>query len=382
MSRFLLGFIVVFLLQGCEEYATETVKQEDVLIIVSASGELESKQQAMVAPPSISRMWQYQIQTMVPENSQVEKGQEIITFDNKPVLDRFVEEQGKLKRAEKELENQILKEVATEQERILAVAEMKMEYEKAQRKAEIVDQSRSENDRQKAVITFELAKNNRFLANKRLEFHRQSKELNINLAKAKVERLKNRVNRLQRDMDRLKVKAPISGMVMYKANWEGEKPAIGESIQFGQPVMELSVVESMQVKAQVAEPDSGKVAIGQHVKIIVDGTQEHIYSGKISSLGSVFRDMSSKDKRRIFDAIIELDRIDPAIMRPGMTARVEIVVGELSNQLTLPLAAITNNGNQVVVNVGGSEQSIEVSHISAGKVVIASGLEVGDEVRL
>lgn len=378
--------MVLLMLSACSKPASERVKEEQVDVIVSASGELESQQTAVIAPPAVSRMWQYQIKHMVPENSKVVKGDVIVSFDDKKVSERLTDKLAELNQATKELENKEIKEIEVEHELTLMVAEKKMEFEKAQRKAEIVDNSRSENDRKKAVIDFTIAENDLTLANKKLEFQLNSKVANLKLAKGKVERLTSEVNQFKRDISRLKVKAPIDGMVMYRSNWQGEKASVGESVNFGQPVMEIAVIEKMQLKAEIAEPDSGKVSIGQKVKVILDGTQELVVTGEIVALGKVFRDKSSQDRSRIFDAIIAFTDADVSQMRPGMTARVEVISQVYENALTLPIAMVNNEQGHFSVNLNGlfgsKTKVIEVVNIVGNKVVIKSGLSEGDEVTL
>ena len=277
------------------------------------------------------------------------------------------------------LDNKKIKEIATEQEFILAVAEKEMEFEKAKRKAEIVDNSRSENDRKKSEIDFTVAKNDLFLSQENLNFHKKNSILNLKLAQGKVARLTVEVDDFNRDIERLKVKAPMDGMVIYKANWEGEKPAVGESVQFGQPILELAVIEHMQLKAQVAEPDSGKLVLGQKVKIILDGTQEQIFSGKVVNLGRVFRSKSAQDKKRILDTIIEFDKTNSSVMRPGMTARIEVITKVLDKALTLPLEAVKGAADSKVITLeSGLDKPVEVAHIIGNKVVLAKGVKQGD----
>lgn len=378
--------MLLVLLCACEKAPSETVKLEQVRLIVTASGELESKQTAMIAPPSVSGMWQYQIKQLTPENTRVKKGEVIVAFDSKKVVDRLVDKQADLDRAQKELENKKIKEEESEQELILSIAEKKMQYEKAERKADIIDNSRAENDRKKSVIDFTIAENDLFLAKERLIFHKNNKALNLKLAKGKVNRLTAEVNDFKSDIERLKVKAPIDGMVIYRANWQGEKPAVGESIQFGQPVVELAVIEQMQLKAQIAEPDSGKIKLNQKVKIMIDGTQEIVLQGSIVELGRVFRDKSSQDKRRVFDAIIAFEQPKGTVIRPGMTARIEVVTAMIDNALTLPSQAVKLENGQGSVRITGlfsdHEETIEVAHIVGDKVVIKSGLSQGDIVAL
>jgi HlyD family secretion protein len=377
---------MLIFLSACNNSPTELVKLEKVKLVVSASGELESKQTAMIAPPSVSRMWQYQIKQLTPENTRVKKGQLIVSFDSKKVMDRLIDKQADLDRAQKELENKEIKETETEQEFILNIAEKEMEYEKAQRKADIIDNSRSENERQKSVIDFTIAENDLFLAKEKLKFHLNNKALNLKLAKGKVNRLSAEVDDFKRDIERLKVKAPIEGMVIYRANWQGEKPAVGESVQFGQPIVELAVIEQMQLKAQIAEPDSGKIKLGQQVKIMIDGTQEIVLQGEIVELGRVFRDKSSQDKRRVFDAIIAFEQPKDSTIRPGMTARIEVITQVIDNALTLSTQAVTLENGQGSVRVAGlfsdGKKIVDVAHIVGEKVVIKSGLSEGDIVVL
>jgi len=380
------AIILLVFLSACESAPTETVKLEKVQLVVTASGELESKQTAMIAPPSVSRMWQYQIKQLTPENTRVKKGQMIVAFDSKKVMDRLIDKQADLERAQKELENKKIKETESEQELVLNVAEKKMEYEKTQRKADIIDNSRSENDRRKSVIDFTIAENDLFLAKEKLKFHLNNKVLNLKLAKGKVNRLTADVNDFKKDIERLKVKAPIDGMVIYRANWQGEKPAVGESVQFGQPIVELAVIEQMQLKAQISEPESGKIKLNQKVKIMIDGTQEIVLQGEIVELGRVFRDKSSQDKRRVFDAIIAFAQPKDIVIRPGMTARIEVVTQVINNALTLSSQAIKLENGKGSVRMTGVFSDhmlpVDVAHILGDKVVIKSGLSHGDVVVL
>ena len=382
----ILTILLLLLLAACDESKTSFVQQETLEVTVSASGELESKKTAMIAPPSISRMWQYQIKQLAPENMKIKKGQPLVSFDDKKVSERLIDKQAKLDQAKKELINKSLKEEATEQSLVLSVAEKKMNFEKAQRKADIVDNSRSENDRKKAEIDFTIAKNDLFLSQEKLKYHRDNKALNVKLLTGKVDRLTFEVNNLKNDISRLKVKAPIDGMVIYRSNHQGEKPAVGENTMFGQPIIELAVIEQMQLKAQIDEPESGKIKVGQKVIITLDATQEFVVHGKISSIGNVFRNKSYQDRRRIVDTIIELEETDSKLMRPGMTARVQIVIDTIEGALTLPAQAIQHSGDRTFVMqkgfLGSSLKPVEIHKIIGSKVLISKGLALGDVVSL
>ncbi len=325
MNKYLYVIALTVALVGCNESIEQhLITDKESGHIITASGEITSQSTAQLAPPSITRMWQYQIKTLAPENTQVQQGDLIVSFEDKPVRDRLLEKQAQWQQAVKELENKEAQENATLEELKLNVAQMQMEFEKAQRKAQIVDHSRSEIDRKKAQIDFTIASSDLKLAQEKLAFHHDNTALNLQLAKAKVTRLANDVEQLKNDVEKLKVKAPIAGLVIYHTDNEGEKKAVGESVHFGQPVAQLAVLEQMQIRAQINEPDSGKIKPGQKVEIIIDGSNEIHTTGTIDSLGRVFREKSWQDKRRIIDATITIDAIDTQKMRPGMTARLRI----------------------------------------------------------
>jgi len=386
LRKIMAVLVTTSFLAACEKPPVTSIQVETLKQSVKASGELESKQSQLIAPPSIAQMWQYQIKSLVPENSKVKEGQVIVSFDDKQVSDRLVEENGKLVQAKKELENKEIKEQEKEQELVLELAEKQMEFDKSERRAGIYDNSQSDNDREKSKIDFIIAEADLTLAQQKLDFHRKNSVLNLNRLKSKVARLTSEVDMLKSDIDRLKVKAPMSGMTLYRTNWQGEKPAVGESIQFGQPVLEVALIEEMQIVAQVAEPDSGKVKVGQVVEIYLDSAKDTKYLGKVVALGKVFRDKSYQDRSRVFDVIIDIDDIDVGTMKPGMTARLEIITQRFDEQYTVPVQALKQDDDGYFVEKNGmwglSKLPVDVIQVVGDSAVINGDITKDMEVTL
>ncbi|WDE08625.1 HlyD family efflux transporter periplasmic adaptor subunit [Thalassomonas viridans] len=387
MDKVLFVIFSCSLLAACiNESTIERVKRENLEILVNANGELESALVSLITPPSVSNMWQYKIKHLVEENTQVSQGQIVVSFDDQELSEHLIEKEADLERAKKVLKNQKLREAEVEEELTLQVAQMQMEYDKARRRAEIIDHSLSELDRKEAQIELAIAENELALTKEQWLYQQKSKALNIKQAQDKVSRLMSEVEELFNDIEKLKVKAPRDGMVVYKTNWKGEKPAVGETMQFGQRVMEIADLAQMQLIAQINEFDSGRVAVGQVVKVYLGSTQELIIYGRVQSLGKVFRDRSYQDKRRVFDVVVDFDQTDDGIMRPGMTARVEVVTETLDNVLTMPRQAVKNVGGENIAikstSMANTDEVISVSHVLDTKVVIAKGLAAGDEVML
>lgn len=386
MIKKILLAVIILTNQACQPASTEIVQQGRIDITVSASGELESSTTTLISPPAVANIWNHQIKYLIDENTPVEAGTLLVSFDDKEVSKKLVQQQAELKQAKQELANMIIQGTATEKKLLLAVAEMKMNFDKARRSADIVDQGLSENDKRKVSIDFNIAKNDLFLAREKIKFHQRNQPVNLRLAQGKVDRALIKVASLKQDIEKLNIKAPIDGIVVYRSNWSGEKPAVGESVSFGRPILEVAVLDKMQLTAEIAEVDSGKLRIGQSVEIKLDGVQGQVFQGKLISTGSVFREKSRQDKRRICDAIIEFNQTNGDIMRPGMTARIDIVTETINDAVTVSSAAVRQADGRSTVTIAGmfyqTQKDIEITHIVDGKAVVSNGLIPGEKVLL
>jgi HlyD family secretion protein len=307
--------------QAEQEYVTQTVVSPKV----TASAELISLSNATIGPPNISRMWQYKIQKMAAENKQVKKGEVILVFDGQRIKNDLIDRQSKLKAAIKKAESDKLKDDATTQDLILKLAEAEMEYEKAKRKAEIVDESSSNIQRLKQQADFRYQTENLAQAKQKLAHHEKAMLINIKVSAGKIKIIQSRVTRIQQEIAKLSVKAPKDGLVMYQENGNGEKVAVGETVYMGRSLMQLPSLDAVALKAEFAEPDKAKLKQGQAVRVIFEAYPEMSYLGSITSLGQAFYPKSANNPKVIFDAQIELGEARPDVMRPGMKAKIEVI---------------------------------------------------------
>ncbi|HAZ80810.1 MAG TPA: HlyD family secretion protein [Porticoccaceae bacterium] len=386
MKKIRLLIMITLTIQACQPPVIEAIQQSGINITVSASGELESTITALISPPAIKGTWNYQIKYLIAENTPVKKGALLVSFDDKEVNSQLEQQQAELSQVRQELANKIIQETATEKKLLLAVAEMQMNFDKALRTADIIDQSLSENDKRKVFIDFTIAKNDLYLAQEKIKFHKNNQQLNLRLAQGKIDRATIKVSSLKQDINKLKIKAPIDGIVIYRSNWRGEKLAVGESVSFGRPILEVAVLDQMQLTAQIAEVDSGKIRVGQTVDIKLDSVQGQTFKGKIISLGGIFREKSRQDKRRICDVIIAFDKTNSDIMRPGMTARVEVIITPRKDLSTTLSKSITQSNDAEKITISGlssqPQKFVEISHIVSSKSIIFRGLNTEDKVLL
>ncbi|KXI28434.1 HlyD family secretion protein [Paraglaciecola hydrolytica] len=292
---------------------------------VTASAELISLKNATIGPPSVARMWQYKIEFMAKENQVVKKGDKILVFDGQRLKTDLISHSSRLAAEIKKAENQKLKDEATEQDLKLSLAEAEMNYEKAKRKAEITDASRSKIERDKQQAEYEYQTENLAQAKQRLAHHIKAMDINRQVDQGGIKMRQGRVNSIERDIAKLTIWAPKDGLVMYTADWNGEKAAVGQTVYMGRSLLQLPSLDEVAIKAEFAEPDTAKLHTGQAVKVIFEAYPENAYVGKISELGQAYYPKSNTNSKVVFDALIELDGNQPDVMRPGMKAKVEVL---------------------------------------------------------
>lgn len=314
--------ISVWLLVACQPEVRETSVAKPAE--VTASAELISLKNATIGPPNVPRMWQYKIEFMARENQIVKQGDKILVFDAQRLKTDLIGHSSRLAAEIKKAENEKQKDEAKKQDLILAEAEAEMNYQKAKRKAEITDASRSRIERDKQQAEYEYQTANLAQAKQKLAQQIKAMEINRKVDQGQINVRQTRVNNIKRDIAKLTVTAPKDGLVMYTANDDGEKAAVGQTVYMGRSLMLLPSLDEVAIKAEFAEPDTAKLYKGQVVKVIFEAYPENAYMGKISALGQAYYPKSNSNAKVVFDALIELDGNKPEVMRPGMKAKVEV----------------------------------------------------------
>lgn len=177
------------------------------------------------------------------------------------------------------------------------------------------------------------------------------------------------------------ITSPIDGVVIGKPLPAGQMVAQGIS----NPMVILTVADmsKMQIEAQVDETDIGKVAVGQNVTFTVDTYQGKTFTGVVSKVSQ-----KATTTQNVVYYTVTVDINDSGnLLKPAMTARLNINSGESKGTLTVPLAAVKTNQKQqqyVVAYRNGKSENVNVTTgiVGEDKVEIKSGLSEGDEIVL
>jgi len=132
-------------------------------------------------------------------------------------------------------------------------------------------------------------------------------------ADAEIEAAAERVRTIQANIDKCRVRTPLSGTVVRRFMRPGEVV----SVVFPQPIVSVVDQSSMHVRAEVDERDIGHVQIGQEVLVSADALRGRRLNGRVLSLGSVMGrkrvlsgDPAEKSDRDVLEVVIGLNAKD------------------------------------------------------------------------
>ena len=258
--------------------------------------------------------------------------------------------------------------------------------QKEDRKAQVPANLIALNEAKKAKMNLELARLEETLLKSQLQNQKGVLDTKVKEKKGKIKRLTGEVKTIETSIAKMTVVAPKKGMVVYTPNWRGQKKVVGDSCWMGDTIMELPDLTRMEVAVTIPEPEAGKVVEGLTAEIRLDSNPDKVYKGKINSLGRIFRSKSSNQPAIVFDAVIAITDPDPEYMRPGMVAKVDIIISSKQDVLQIPETALVYQGDELFVLkkglTGTRKTKIEIGSRSRGMVEVLSGLDENEWILL
>ncbi|MDE9481065.1 HlyD family secretion protein [Xenorhabdus bovienii] len=179
---------------------------------------------------------------------------------------------------------------------------------------------------------------------------------NLNVAKMELQNATSRYQTLQEQYLHKEIKAPFSGVVLRTTQGESGKLLTiqtGVRVTEGMPLLEIMDTTQYQVLAQVEETDLTKLKEGQAVKISGEGFFDHTLDGEIETIAMQSVSKDKPGSAIYYDAVIKVtSSISQGYpIRPGMSAKINIVVYRNEQGIVVPEAALTHDNNgQLTVN--------------------------------
>ncbi len=393
-----------------------TVQSGNLLISVTEDGSLVSAENVDIACGVAGGAT---IVSMVADGAQVTEGMELVRLDSSTISENvsaqkiaYEKARATMIQAEKDhaaaviaveeyTEGTFKKELRMAESNVTAATERlqatrnTLEYgERMFRKGYITPQQleaqksavdRAELDMGTAEIALDVL--NRFTQPKmitELESVRDAAAARLSSEQASLDLEKAKLDRLNSQLEQCTITAPKAGLVIYANGRNRDRETEikeGAMVRERQVILQLPDLSAMRADVEVHEAKVDKIRPGMKAKIRVQGRE---FTGEVTAVSNrPETNWFSTAKKYIVQVTIDGNTEQ---LRPGFTAEVEIVVADLENVMSVPVAAVIQQKGEFVCAVrredGFERRPVEIG-LSNDKVVeIKSGLKPGDTLFL
>lgn len=363
-----------------------SVERGDLVVGVEVEGELEAMDAAFLSPPSIPRQHQFRISFLAPEGSRVRAGQPVLAFDTTELETQLQERIADRDSAQAEMEKRRTDLGKRRSEVEFQLAEARANLRKSALQLEVPEDLVAAKELAAQKIDRDLGEAKIAYLEERLGLFEHQAEVELKSLATKRDRAAARVEEIREQLRRMQVAAPRDGVVIYAANWQDEKPKVGDTVWRGNPVLQVPDLDRIQAAGLIDEADVGAVALGQRVTIRLDAHPDRQIAGHVTEIARTVQRRSPRDPAKAVRLTVALDEVEPELMRPGMRFRGRVETERVEDVLTVPTAAVTPTAEGPVVfrqsAFGFERVRPELGRRSAEAVEIRSGLEAGDRVAL
>ncbi|MCC6490794.1 MAG: HlyD family efflux transporter periplasmic adaptor subunit [Candidatus Hydrogenedentes bacterium] len=201
-----------------------------------------------------------------------------------------------------------------------------------------------------------------------------------------------RTKELQEQLDSCTIRAERTGLVVYAGSDEPwrNREAIeeGASVYERQEIITIPDMTQMAVKVKIHESSIKKIMKGQKARIKLDSYLEKELTGEVIKV-NVIPDSSSRwmnPDMKLYPATVTIDGTHDWL-KPGMSAKVEILVKQLENVIYVPIQAISSDGGlrvcYVIDSLGRQQRRVvETGEFNNEFIEVKSGLQEGEQVLL
>ena len=399
----LLTWLYLFPSNGSEEppkpvFKTSEILRGDLSIKISATGIVEPNFKVEVKSKASGEVLSFPFE----EGDHVKKGALLLQLDKSDekrnvakARTELSSSSAKLKKAETALLLQKTKydsDIKSSQSEIeTALANLKESEDKLKRQSELFGKKFvSQESLDRAKTLFKVNQENLIQAQTRLQTAKDSihditmKKNEIELVQSEVIRSGIAMAEVEERLDETEIFAPIDGVIIEKLVEEGQIIASGISnVSGGTAIATIADMSRLFIIADIDETDIGSVKIGHAVRITADAFPNKIFKGKVTRIapqGVIDNSIT------IFKAKIEVQGTGKTLLKPMMSANIDIVTRQIKDTVYVTRAGIRKDeeGEFAVILKNDQPEKVRVKTGIKNPihVQIISGLNPDDEVIL
>jgi membrane fusion protein (multidrug efflux system) len=175
------------------------------------------------------------------------------------------------------------------------------------------------------------------------------------------------VGRLNATIAKKTINAPFDGVLGIR------KINIGQYVNAGTPFVNIQDLSAMLVNFGVSQKDLPDLTVGQEIRMSVDTYPGRAFSGKITTIAPLI-----DEKTGMIAVQGRFENVDRSL-RPGMYARLDVILPDLQQVVIVPQSAISYSlyGNAVFV-IKHSKDSTEKDVATVDRNLVETGARRGN----
>ena len=198
---------------------------------------------------------------------------------------------------------------------------------------------------------------------------------------------------LNEQLEKCTIRAEKSGLVVYGGgddnNYYGNQEPIreGATVRERQAIITIPDMTRMSVNVKIHESYIQKIKKGQKARITVDAFPDTVLEGEVTKLG-VLPDSQNRwmnPDLKVYKTTVTINGTYDWV-KPGMSAKVEILVNQLDDVVYIPVQAVSPENGKEVCYVAGSfkpeRREVEIGDFNDEFIEIKRGLKEGERVLL
>lgn len=295
-------------------FRTEEARRGDIVVTVTATGNLEPRNQVDIGSELSGTMRQ----VFVDVNDQVKQGQVLAVLDTSRLKAQVLQQESSLASAEARVvqSEASLKEARANYQRLLKVRELSGNKLPSEQDMDVAEStvSRGEGD--------------------------------LAAAKASVAQARASLEAVRTDLGKTEIRSPINGIVLVRSVEPGS--TVAASLQAPILFTLAEDLKKMELHVSVDEADVGSVQVGQKATFNVDAFSNRTFQAHITQVHFASNNTQKSSGSQAsatstgvvtYETVLEVDNGE-LLLRPGMTATAQIVTTSITDALLIPNAAL------------------------------------------
>jgi len=348
------------------------VKRGSFSVELVESGDVESVSQVTINAPM---MWGANLQVIdvVEEGTIVQKGDTLIQFDVSDLESDKTLAEDNLESLMADLEKIKAQQALTLSNMENSLRLSNYSFDQAKLRLEI-QKYESEAKQEEARLQLKQAEINLEKTKKQVKFQKIIHQSQLIQEQTSIREAENDLESLNNRIAKFKLQAPTDGLVVYIQN-RGERVRKGYTARPGRSLLFIPDLSHMQVKLYINEVDRQKVRPYQKASITLDAYPDLKFQGSISNVSRLAQQIDGEEQLKGFVVYVDIQGSDERL-KPGMTAKVSIVLVQLENVMSVPVGSVFEIDGQPVVFPKGKEKpyAVYLGPRNDGFVVIERGV--------